>query len=439
MGFYITLLYLALLICSPAAVLPALAPFRLQWWLSGLALIGTLPAILSYGYPIRNLQTTLMILLIGQIMLSRIMRGWFSGALYALIEFGSTVIVFFLLIAGPPTLARVRRIAIMLVLPALYACLRGILAVFTGWEADTYILYQNLMDNWVILSVVERIRFLGFFNDPNDLAQYFLICLPLIGLMWKPHAPIRNLLVVAPLILYLLFGMYLTHSRGVLIGLVVLAVMYFADHFNRTLAMFGSAVVAVLLIGANFAGGRAISFGSGSDRIEAWGAGLTMLRDNPVFGVGFNLFTEYNSLTAHNSFVLCFAELGLIGFFLWLGLLVSTVIGLSQFMRRYRAVPGAGDLVQWAKALRIALCGFIVTGWFLSRTYSILLYVLIAMAIILNRSGQQMFPAAVAPMSQRPPSAGYSTRQEWHWASTTVVLQLACIAVIYLLVRARWS
>lgn len=436
MGLYITLFYLALLILSPAAVFPVLSQFRLQWWVGGLALIGTIIVIPMHGYPIRNLQTVLMILFIGQIMMSRIMRGWFGGALFALIEFGSTAIVFFLLIAGAPTLARVRRIGILLVLPALYACMRGILAVYAGWQSDTYILYQNVVENWIVLDTVWRIRFLGYFNDPNDLAQYFLVCLPLIGLMWKKNALMRNVIFVLPLILYLLFGMYLTHSRGVLLGLVVVALMYFAKRFNKALTIFASAGVAVMLLAANFAGGRAISFGSGSDRIEAWGAGLTMLRGNPFFGVGYNLFTEYNTqLTAHNSFVLCFAELGMIGFFLWLGLLVSTVLSLNQFLRRFRTIPGGEDLVRWGSALRVSLYGFIVTGWFLSRTYSILLYVLIAMCVILERAGHQLAPAPVPVPANTAVPAG----RGWHWASATVALQVACLVVVYILVRARWS
>ena len=433
MGFYITLFYLALLILSPAAVVPEFAAYRLQWWFGGLALLGTVAVIPIHGYPVRNLQVTLMALFVGQIAMSRIMRGWFGGAVFALIEFGSTAIVFFLLITGPPTIARLRRISILLVLPALYACLRGILAVYTGWQAETYILNQNVLgENWVVLDVVQRVRFLGYFNDPNDLAQYFLVCLPLIGLLWRKGS-IRNLMVVLPMVLYMLFGMYLTHSRGVLLGLVVLTMMYFAERVNKAFTIFASAAVAVVLLGLNFAGGRAISFGSGSDRIEAWGAGLTMLRGNPIFGVGYNLFTDYNPLTAHNSFVLCFAELGLLGFFLWLGLLVSTVLDLTRFIARFRTAPGAADLVRWATALRIALCGFIVTGWFLSRTYSILLYVLIAMWVIIERAGQQLAPAAQPAIVARPANRG------WHWASATVALQVACLTVVYILVRARWS
>ena len=444
MGFYITLVYLAFLICSPAALFPEMARYRIQWWMGGLSLLATIPIIPMFGYPIRNQQVFLMVLFIGQIMMSRIMHGWFGGALYALIEFGSTAIVFFLLIAGRPSITKLKRISLFLVVPALYACLRGILAVFFNVDAETYILYQNVMENWVILDVVQRIRYLGYFNDPNDLAQYFLVCLPFIGLLWRKNSMIRNLLIVVPMMLYTLFGMYLSHSRGVLLGLVVLVGLYFVERVNKMFAMIGAAILAVVLISANFAGGRAISFGSGSDRIEAWGAGLTMLRENPLFGVGYNLFTENNSLTAHNSFVLCFAELGLIGSFIWLGLLISTMVECTKVIRRFEGVPAAADLVRWTKALRMSLAGFAATAWFLSRTYNILLYVLIAMWVILEGVSHQLMAQglAPAPAPKRIVNGTLTTiptKQPWHWVPTTATVQVVCIVLIYFMVRARWS
>ena len=49
------------------------------------------------------------------------------------------------------------------------------------------------------------------------------------------------------------------------------------------------------------------------ERYEAWSTGLTMFRGNPVFGVGARQFAEHHYLTAHNSYVLSFAELGFPG------------------------------------------------------------------------------------------------------------------------------
>src|ERR1700682_4357662 len=57
-----------------------------------------------------------------------------------------------------------------------------------------------------------------------------------------------------------------------------------------------------------------------------------MFKSAPLFGIGFNGFTEFLDITAHNSFVLCLAELGLLGSTLWMALLVTTTAGLNRII-----------------------------------------------------------------------------------------------------------
>ncbi len=443
MGFYLTLLYLVFMILSPATLLPELAPYRLQWVVAGLATLTTATLLPVYGYPIRNRQVILMVLFFGYIPLTRLLRGWMGGAMFAVAEFGTIALVFFLLCAGRPSLKLLRALAVALTLPALYAGFRGILALATGLEKETYVLDQNLWDNVniTVLGVVERIRYVGSFSDPNDLAQYFLVVLPFVALLWKPRSPLRNFGLVVPLVSYLLVCCYLTHSRGSILGLLAIAMIYSSRVFNKTVMLFASAALGVALLGANFAGGRSMSFGSGADRIEAWGAGLTMLRNSPVWGIGFGQFTDHNDITAHNSFVLCFAELGLVGFFLWLGMLISTLIGLGQFLRHFRTVAGAETLVRWAGAVQVSLIGFLATSWFLSRTYSVLLYVLLAMWVMLERLGAAHMATTPADAAVAPQPTRFASRptKPWRWVPVTVSTQFGCLLLIWVLVRARWT
>src|SRR5205823_4424444 len=59
-------------------------------------------------------------------------------------------------------------------------------------------------------------------------------------------------------------------------------------------------------------------------RVNAWDAGLDMIKSSPVWGVGRDQFVEHHPRTAHNSLVLCLAELGLAGTAMWLGLFYFT-------------------------------------------------------------------------------------------------------------------
>ena len=47
-----------------------------------------------------------------------------------------------------------------------------------------------------------------------------------------------------------------------------------------------------------------------------------MLKSHPLFGVGFGNFADYSDHTAHNSIVVCAAELGLVRVVLLVSVLV---------------------------------------------------------------------------------------------------------------------
>ncbi len=104
-----------------------------------------------------------------------------------------------------------------------------------------------------------------------------------------------------------------------------------------------------------------------------------MLKSHPTFGVGAGNFTDHHpALTAHNSFVLCFAELGLVGYFIWVALLVLTYKGLGQAVKD---LPPPAEEHRYAALLRSSLVGFLTCAWFLSRTYQPALYFILALCV----------------------------------------------------------
>src|SRR5262249_4116124 len=107
----------------------------------------------------------------------------------------------------------------------------------------------------------------------------------------------------------------LSKSRGgVLVFLAVLGT-YFVQRYGRRGALIGAMVAVPALI----LGGRSGSEASASsiERLECWLAGVQMARDYPIVGVGLGRFVEHHILTAHNSYLLAPAELGLPGMILW--------------------------------------------------------------------------------------------------------------------------
>jgi hypothetical protein len=123
----------------------------------------------------------------------------------------------------------------------------------------------------------------------------------------------------------ILGGIYLTHSRGALLGLA--AILVFA--FRKRIGLIPSAIGGVLMLGGMIAagatGGRDVSAAAGEDRMEAWSVGLQLIRSHPIFGVGYRHFTDFYTITAHNTIVVCAAEVGLIGLFSWMIFTVTSL------------------------------------------------------------------------------------------------------------------
>ena len=115
----------------------------------------------------------------------------------------------------------------------------------------------------------------------------------------------------------LLYGVFLTHSRGALLALLAMAVVAGRRRIGTVPALLLAAGLFAGAMALDFTGGRDISAESGSDRTDLWGGSMQLLKSHPLFGVGFGNFADYLGLTAHNSVMVCAAELGLFGLYFW--------------------------------------------------------------------------------------------------------------------------
>jgi hypothetical protein len=234
---------------------------------------------------------------------------------------------------------------------------------------------------WAGVSVLDggRAAYLGIFNDPNDMSLYFVMTLPFAFFLFaSTRSVLRYLyLLSAAAILY---GVYLSNSRGGLLAvLVLLALWIFLKYgLRKTLVLGALALPVVVFVMSRFRtidSEEASAFG----RLDAWYEGFQMLIANPLFGVGQGAFVDHHFLAAHNSFVLVFAELGLLGYFCWAAFLFFCA--LSMLVLWNDKIPGSvaekvdADDKAIAKCLTFSFIGFLVAGFFLSRSYSPILFV----------------------------------------------------------------
>ncbi len=486
MGFALTIVYIVATIISPEQFGKDWASYHVMTYLAGISVLASLPSMTRYSYWKRSVQTYLLIGFIVAIALSQVAHGWLGGVVESWHIFLPSAAVCFFIVVNVTTVRRLKVVALAAVASCLIVTVEALCGYYAGYHGEMFILLTNIsspQDD--VIGQLTRIRGAGFLSDPNDLAQILLIALPLAFIAWRRGRMAANCIFVLVPAALLLWTTYLTHSRGGLIALAAVALMAARKKLGTT-ASTALAVVFILgMIALDFTGGRGISAADGADRLEAWANGLEMFKSAPLFGIGFNGFTDLYEITAHNSFVLCLAELGLLGSTLWMALLVTTTIGLNRILgartkKQSTKLLGLLDLFetsaiftgpgalavapasssgiialkyeyasealpavvsasapefetsdepvdpprvpqQWIVAMRLALVAFMATAWFLSRSYTTTMYLVLglATATIALQQGERKVP------------------DRGRWIFSTLTAEVLLIILIYGLVRLR--
>jgi O-antigen ligase len=485
MGFVLTILYIVATIISPDQFGKEWATYHTLAYLAGITVLASLPSMWTYSYWKSSVQTFLLLGLVVAITLSQLARGWLGGVLESWRIFLPSAAVFFFIVVNVTTIRRLKILTLAAVASCLVVAVEALCGYYAGYQGEMFILSTNVYSlNDEVVGQLIRIRGAGFLSDPNDLAQILLMALPLAFIAWRRGRVVANFFVVLVPAGLLLWTTYLTHSRGGLIALAAVALMAARKKLGTTASMVLAGVFIFGMLALDFTGGRGISAADGTDRLEAWANGLEMFKSAPLFGVGFNGFTDFLDITAHNSFVLCLAELGLLGSTLWMALLVTTTTNLNRiiggqkkkrakrffgllglFEKKYidsdRALdrdaapseetiaskdafacgvlpamvlanptetetkiePAQPSIVpqHWVVAIRLALVSFMTTSWFLSRSYTTTMYLVLGLAT-----------AAIA--LQRCTN---KWRDRGHWIFSTMTVEVTMIILIYGLVRLR--
>lgn len=429
MGFALTALFLILTFLSPAELMPSIGAYRPVLILVIFGIAGSILSVLSSQRSVLITPVFLMGAFTALVLLSLPLHGSPGGIVYAATTFLPAGIGFFLIVATVDSLRRLRILALIFVLLAFYYTLRGVGAYHFGIDQEQFAMVQTVEtgDELNPRRSFLRTRGSGFLADPNDLAQNYLICLPFLGLLWKKRRLAGNLLLVILPGIILLYSLFLTGSRGALVGLFVIFALALRSKMGFLGPIASAGFTAFLFAIVGFGGGRAVSAsgGTGGGRLELWSEALGLFIGAPIRGVGYDSITDYMHYTAHNSFLLCVTELGLTGYFFWLALLVTTILGLRQVRARKGDDPETEGLRKMAGSVTIALYTFLATGWFLSRTYTVTLYILLGMGVATFLVAQNSVQVE-APLRPAP------------WVKNTVVTMFSSLLLIYVMVRLRW-
>ncbi|MGN6091444.1 MAG: O-antigen ligase family protein [Luteibacter jiangsuensis] len=356
------------------------------------------------------------------LMVSQVTNGWTGGAVYELGRFGPVVIAFFIFGASCGTQMRVRVAMGVFVACAVVLAVHGVeqAKLGVGWTG-------------VPLGEGGRIQYVGIFNDPNDLGLLFASTFPMAVFLGRRGAGVLRPVWLGAALL-LLYGTYLTTSRGAMLAVLVVAGCYI--WYRKGVAVAAVlGVVGLAVLKALSSRMEELDAGeeSAAGRVDAWYSGLEMFRDNPLLGVGPGNFTEYNELTAHNSFILVLAETGFVGFVLWLAFVAYgflMMLKIVRFQRPADADPAVGAAwtteKQMALTLLLSLCGLFAAAFFLSRSYMVVLYLIAAMVAGHYVGARRRWPEL--PMFRLSDGG-------WRWVPTGACSVFALFVLVAFLLR----
>lgn len=318
--FLLILVYLGFVIVRPQDFLPGMAGVPIMPITLLLACVGwLLRGARTPGAP----QFLLLPLFVLIAIASEVASGWAGGAAYVLEQMGPPLIVFFVLASAIDNPRSTATAFAVIGLCAMVLALHGVQQAENGvgWTGMT-------------LSEDSRIRYVGIFNDPNDLGLLFVMALPMLFCLASRAGFLGRWFWRAGIVL-LLAGVYLTKSRGTQLAVLVMGGIWLWQ--KRGLLIAGP-LGFVGLLGLSLMPSTRMNDldpdeESAFGRVDAWYEGLDMFKSHPLLGVGFGNFTDHNRLTAHNSFVLVLAETGFLGFVTWLAFVGYCFWMMSRLLR----------------------------------------------------------------------------------------------------------
>ena len=246
---------------------------------------------------------------------------------------------------------------------------------------------SNLMEvPTIIEEASDRLESIGILSNSNDIAAIFVLAIPftIIFILKTGLRPFNWLLSIVTMVI-MTYLVWESQSRGALLGI-------FAIFGSFALVKVKSKKMISLLVVVGILGtlgafklmnrGAEDIEGSTTNRILFWKAGLNMAIRNPLFGVGFwgfprnlpayapdgNVGSEKEHMTAHSSWVLALGECGFPALLLFL------------------CLWGYGFYTAWKikdehPEYFLGLAGYGMTITFLSHTYLLYPYILLALVI----------------------------------------------------------
>jgi putative inorganic carbon (hco3(-)) transporter len=318
-----------------------------------------------------------VLLLLPAIAVSGLWNGDVSETPQNLINFGFIVAYYLVLVGSVDTIGRLRSLLMWI-------------AIFIGVTAALCLLdYHHIVDLPSINALGEgsideetgelgdspRLQATGLFNNPNAVARIFTVAI--LASLYAMTDPKRwgASPFWAAMIGMLGYALYLTRSRGGLLGLLGGVVFLLAYRFGlkKTIPIAGTAIVAMLALFGGRQTDLSTDEGTGRQRILLWKEGFELLKPTPLVGIGVGRLPSEIGLCAHNSFVEAYVEIGFLGGSCFMGAYALAIAGLWK-LRDARMPLDNPELTRAYPYLFAILCGEIVSQFSITRIQTLSTY-----------------------------------------------------------------
>ncbi|WOO41445.1 O-antigen ligase family protein [Rubellicoccus peritrichatus] len=230
-----------------------------------------------------------------------------------------------------------------------------------------------------------RSFFFGIFGDPNDTALFLVSSLPLIWALFCNQARKKYWIGIL-LCLFVFLATLSTESRSGQMAIIFMAGGYILLRFPVSKLW---SIVPIAFLGLVLSPYLMVKIGwtddSAMDRFNYWGQANYAFKSSPVFGVGYGMVTDYTYLdaSAHNSFVTAYAELGIIGYTAWLALIMFALYSMLRISKMEPDSPEDIEIKAIATGLFASLIATCASGFFITRTYYMPLFITLAICAAL--------------------------------------------------------
>lgn len=416
MGFFITCLYVAFIFLRPQEFIEDIKGWPIIEILSYISLAVVFLEGDFRAEVFKRTPTNALVLAFWLAMpFSNLANFWFGGISFAFMEIAKVAIIYYLIVLTVDSWGKIRFFMWLLVACATFLAGQAIVQFHTG---------VGIVGGEALLRDGELLqaRGIGIFADPNDLAQNIVPMVTFVLPTFHKRVLSRTWLTGIFFLIPMVVGIIYTHSRGGMLALAAVGWYYLRHRVGRVASTLGAFLILAAIMAVPRMDEISSKEESAHSRLGHWSYGLEQFKAHPLFGMGFSMFTNDYSHTAHNSFVLVFTETGILGATIWFAMFFSTFRDLRLIRKEWRGPP---FLPEAADTMITALLGWQVAAFFLSQTYKPLSFILMGL---------------VVGMQNALAKEGITLNHPWKFKEMGICLFVTMFAIVLinLMVMAMW-